>query len=40
VSPQPHLDAGYTLFGQVVGGMDVLDRVLQDDRILRVDVLP
>jgi cyclophilin family peptidyl-prolyl cis-trans isomerase len=25
-SPQPHLDARYTVFGQVISGMDVVDR--------------
>ncbi len=37
-SPQPHLDGGYTVFGQVVSGADVVNRVEQDDRILRVSV--
>jgi cyclophilin family peptidyl-prolyl cis-trans isomerase len=32
-SPQPHLDAGYTVFGRVVEGMDVADRVVQDEPI-------
>jgi cyclophilin family peptidyl-prolyl cis-trans isomerase/HEAT repeat protein len=32
-SPQPHLDGGYTVFGRVVDGMDVVDRVLQEDPI-------
>ena len=26
-SPQPHLDARYTVFGQVVAGMEVVDRL-------------
>src|SRR5512138_328641 len=29
---QPHLDGKYTLFGQVVAGEDVLDRIRQGDR--------
>jgi cyclophilin family peptidyl-prolyl cis-trans isomerase len=33
LSPQPHLDGGYTLFGQVVAGEEVLDRIVQGDRI-------
>jgi cyclophilin family peptidyl-prolyl cis-trans isomerase/HEAT repeat protein len=37
-SPQPHLDGGYTVFGQVVSGADVVNRIEQDDRILRVTV--
>jgi cyclophilin family peptidyl-prolyl cis-trans isomerase len=32
-SPQPHLDARYTVFGQVVQGMDVVDRLQQWDTI-------
>ena len=32
-SPQPHLDARYTVFGQVVAGMDVVDRLQQWDTI-------
>lgn len=36
LSPQPHLDGAYTAFGQVVSGGDVLDRIVQGDRILRI----
>ncbi|MFA6955270.1 MAG: peptidylprolyl isomerase [Thermoanaerobaculia bacterium] len=33
-SPQPHLDGGYTVFGQVVGGMsEVADRVERGERV-------
>ena len=32
-SPQPHLDARYTVFGHVVGGMDVVDRLDSGDVI-------
>lgn len=35
-SPQPHLDGGYTVFGQLADGGDVLDRIVQGDRIVRV----
>ena len=28
VSPQPHLDGRYTVFGRVVNGLDLLDRDL------------
>lgn len=35
-SPQPHLDGGYTVFGHVVAGFDVLDRIVQGDRIRRI----
>jgi cyclophilin family peptidyl-prolyl cis-trans isomerase/HEAT repeat protein len=37
-SPQPHLDARYTVFGQVVAGMDVVDRLQQWDTIERIRV--
>ena len=37
-SPQPHLDAKYTAFGQVVNGMDVVDRIQQGDTIQRIRV--
>jgi cyclophilin family peptidyl-prolyl cis-trans isomerase/HEAT repeat protein len=37
-SPQPHLDGRYTIFGQVVAGMDVVDRLQQWDTIARVRV--
>jgi cyclophilin family peptidyl-prolyl cis-trans isomerase/HEAT repeat protein len=38
VSPQPHLDAKYTVFGRVVSGQSILDRVLQGDVIERVRI--
>jgi cyclophilin family peptidyl-prolyl cis-trans isomerase len=37
-SPQPHLDAKYTVFGHVVAGMDVVDKLTQDDTIIRIRV--
>ena len=37
-SPQPHLDGGYTVFGRVVSGMDVVDRVARGDIIRRISV--
>jgi len=40
LTPQPHLDGGYTVFGEVVAGMDVADRLLQGDRIERVREVP
>ena len=36
-SPQPHLDGHYTVFGRVIGGFDVLDKIVQGDQISRVD---
>lgn len=34
ITDQPHLDGKYTLFGQVVQGEEVLDKIRQGDRIL------
>jgi cyclophilin family peptidyl-prolyl cis-trans isomerase len=36
-SPQPHLDGHYTVFGRVVKGFDVLDKIVQGDLITRID---
>ncbi|HSF43323.1 MAG TPA: peptidylprolyl isomerase, partial [Thermoanaerobaculia bacterium] len=33
LSPQPHLDGGYTVFGEIVSGGEVLDRIRLGDRI-------
>jgi cyclophilin family peptidyl-prolyl cis-trans isomerase/HEAT repeat protein len=35
-APQPHLDGGYTVFGRVVTGMDVVDRIVRGDVIQTV----
>lgn len=37
-SPQPHLDAKYTVFGHVVNGMEVVDRLRQLDVIERIRI--
>jgi HEAT repeat protein/cyclophilin family peptidyl-prolyl cis-trans isomerase len=37
-SPQPHLDAKYTVFGRVVAGMDVVDKIQQWDVIRSVKI--
>lgn len=37
-SPQPHLDARYTVFGQVISGMDVVDQLSRGDLIRQVRV--
>ena len=34
ITDQPHLDGKYTLFGQVIRGMEVLDKIRQGDTIL------
>jgi HEAT repeat protein/cyclophilin family peptidyl-prolyl cis-trans isomerase len=38
LAPQPHLDGGFTLFGQVVAGMEAVDRIRPGDAIERVEV--
>jgi cyclophilin family peptidyl-prolyl cis-trans isomerase len=35
-SPQPHLDGGYTVFGRVVTGMDIVDKIVRGDVIQSV----
>ena len=37
-APQPHLDGGYTVFGRVVEGMDVVDRIARGDRMRSVTI--
>jgi len=39
-APQPHLDGQYTIFGQVVEGMDAVDQIKQGDIMTKVTVLP
>ncbi|HYO59743.1 peptidylprolyl isomerase [Archangium sp.] len=39
-SPQPHLDGRYTAFGEVTRGMEVVDRLLEGDTLLEVEVSP
>lgn len=36
-SPQPHLDGGYTVFGRVVHGIEVVDRITRGDQILGIE---
>ncbi len=38
-SPQLHLEGRYTIFGRVTAGMEVVDRIQVDDRILDVKVI-
>ncbi len=37
--PTPHLDGGYTVFGRVVDGMDVVHAIDLDDTCESVEVL-
>ncbi len=37
-SPQAHLDGGYTVFGQVTKGMEVVDRIARGDTIKRIQI--
>ena len=37
-SPQPHLDGRYTVFGQVIDGMEVVDRLAQGDLVRGIRV--
>lgn len=38
LAPQPHLDGGYTIFGQVVAGMEAVQRIKPGDRMQKVVV--
>ena len=38
LAPQPHLDGGFTCFGRVIAGMQVVDLLTPDDRIRSVTI--
>ncbi|MHB8176943.1 MAG: peptidylprolyl isomerase [Vulcanimicrobiaceae bacterium] len=40
LSPQYHLDRAFTVFGRVTSGFAVLSRLVESDRILRVERVP
>jgi cyclophilin family peptidyl-prolyl cis-trans isomerase len=37
-SPQPHLDGGYTVFGRVQAGLEVIDRIVRGDVIRSISI--
>lgn len=37
LSPQFHLDNAFTVFGRVVSGFDVLGRLIESDRVIRIE---
>jgi cyclophilin family peptidyl-prolyl cis-trans isomerase/HEAT repeat protein len=37
-APQPHLDGGYTVFGQVIAGMEVVDQLTRNDLIEKIEI--
>ena len=37
-APQPHLDGGYTVFGRVVAGMEVVDRIERGDVVKSITI--
>lgn len=37
-SPQPHLDGKHTVFGKVVGGSEVVDAIVEGDKMEKVEV--
>jgi cyclophilin family peptidyl-prolyl cis-trans isomerase/HEAT repeat protein len=38
-SPQPHLDGGYTVFGQLIEGIEVVNRLARGDTIERIEII-
>lgn len=36
--PQPHLDSVHTVFGQVIAGMENMDKVKQGDKVVSIQV--
>ncbi len=40
LSPQLHLDRDFTVFGKVISGFDVLGRLVESDKIIRVERIP
>lgn len=40
LSPQLHLNSDFTVFGRVISGFDVLGRLIESDRIRRIERIP
>lgn len=40
LAPTPFLDDAYTVFGKTTAGMDVVKKIAQGDKILKIDVTP
>jgi cyclophilin family peptidyl-prolyl cis-trans isomerase len=38
LAPQPRLDGQYTVFGKIISGMDVVQKIVAGDRIIRATV--
>ena len=38
-SPTPHLDGAYSIFGEVINGMDVVHSLEVGDKILKVELI-
>jgi cyclophilin family peptidyl-prolyl cis-trans isomerase len=38
--PTPHLDGRYTVFGKVVDGLEVVDRIEPGDKIISAKLIP
>ena len=38
LSPQPHLEARYTVFGQVIAGMEFVDDIVVGDIIETIEI--
>jgi len=38
LSPQPHLDAHYTIFGRVIAGMDIAQQIVRGDSIKSITI--
>ncbi len=38
LAPQPHLEGRYTVMGQVIAGMEVVDQLVYGDQILKIEI--